>query len=176
MLRDYTDGKADTITMFVGTEVEKTAMYGENTLFVVGSNHPVTDIVNLCQIHNCQHVYLGANMSFDVENIHSFAYLAKKLLELDYYVTLDFEVTNTEQVNETGLAEYDRFIPMISVKIPYADQLGYNACVKVDDKDFRASNHGVWVHRLRDLMDKNVFTPWSKYTKDKVIKQEKSND
>ena len=170
MLRDYTHGQSDTITMFVGKEVEHTPMYGENTLFVVGTNHPVTDIVNLCEIHDCRHVYLGANMSFDVDNIHGFVYLAKKLLELDYYVTLDFEVTDTESINETGLAEYDRFIPMISVKIPYADQLGYNACVKVDDKDSRASNHGVWVHRLRDLMDNSVFSPWSKYTKDTVIK------
>ena len=170
MLRDYTHGQSDTITMFVGKEVEHTPMYGENTLFVVGTNHPVTDIVAQCKLHECNHVYLGANMSFNVDSIHGFKYLAKKLLELDYYVTLDFEVKDTEAVNETGLTEYDRFIPMISVKIPYADQLGYNACVKVDDKDFRASNHGVWVHRLRDLMDNSVFSPWSKYTKDTVIK------
>ena len=170
MHRDYTTGQSDSITMFVGKEVEHTPVHNQNTLFVVGTDHTVNDIVNNAVNNDCRHVYLGANMSFDGNNLNVWSMLAKELLELDYYVTLDFEVKFVEDVTELCLAEYDRFIPMISVKIPYADQLGYNACVKVDDKDFRASNHGVWVHRLRRLMSERVFTPWSKYTQDKVIK------
>ena len=35
---------------------------------------------------------------------------------------------------------------MISVLLPYIDQQwNYNACIKIDDKDFKASNPGVWV-------------------------------
>lgn len=170
MHRDYTTGQSDTITMFVGKEVEHTPVHNQNTLFVVGTDYTADDIIENAVQNDCQHVYLGANMSFSVDNILKFESLALRLLELDYYVTLDFDVADINSVLETSLVECDRFIPMISVKIPYADQLGYNACVKIDDKDFRASNHGVWVHRLRRLMSEHVFTPWSKYTQDKVIK------
>jgi hypothetical protein len=48
--------------------------------------------------------------------------------------------------------------------------LGYNATIKLDDKDFAATNPGVWCHQLHDLKDRNKFTDWSKYTKDEVIK------
>ena len=67
------------------------------------------------------------------------------------------------------MTEYDTFIPMISVKMPYMGQLGYNAVVKLDDKDFKATNPGVWCHSLHDLQDRKVFTDWTKYTKDEVI-------
>ena len=41
--------------------------------------------------------------------------------------------------------------------------------LKIDDKDFDASNPGVWVHRVHDLKTKEVFTDWSKYTTDEII-------
>jgi hypothetical protein len=47
--------------------------------------------------------------------------------------------------------------------------LGYNATIKLDDKDFRATNAGVWCHNLHDLQNRSVFTPWSKYTQDEVL-------
>jgi hypothetical protein len=59
---------------------------------------------------------------------------------------------------------------MISVKLPYIRQFGYNATIKLDDKDFAATNPGVWCHSLHDLQNYKVFTDWSKYTKDEVIK------
>jgi hypothetical protein len=59
---------------------------------------------------------------------------------------------------------------MISVKLPYLQLLGYNAIIKLDDKDFAATNPGVWCHQLHDLKDRKVFTDWSKYTQDEVIK------
>ena len=67
------------------------------------------------------------------------------------------------------MTEYDTFIPMISVKLPYMNQLGYNATLKLDDKGFKETNPGVWTHRIHDLMDRKVFTDWTKYTKDEVI-------
>ena len=71
---------------------------------------------------------------------------------------------------DSPLVEYHNFIPMISVKLPYIQQLGYNATIKLDDKDFNASNPGVWCHSLHDLKNRNVFTDWSKYTKDQILK------
>jgi hypothetical protein len=58
---------------------------------------------------------------------------------------------------------------MISVKLPYIKQLGYNATLKLDDKDFKATNPGVWCHSVHELQTRKAFTDWSKYTQDEVI-------
>lgn len=169
MFRDYHTGSSNEVKIFSGIEVEHTQMHGQKTLFVVGTEHSVDTIVDYCKKYDCSHVYLGANMSFDINQLDNFSDLAWALLEKDFWVTLDFDVMYVQDVTECKCVEHDRFIPMISVKVPYADLLGYNACIKIDDKDFRASNNGVWTHRLRGLMDNKVFTPWSSYTKDTVI-------
>jgi len=54
--------------------------------------------------------------------------------------------------------------------LPYLQQLGYNATIKIDDKDFKATNPGVWCHNLHDLLDRNKFTSWDQYGKDEIIK------
>ena len=88
-------------------------------------------------------------------------------LEKDYWCTLDIDIQCVEGLLESGLTEHDRFIPMISAKLPYIQQLGYNAVLKLDDRDFRATNPGVWCHSLHNLMKRDmVFTDWSKYTQD----------
>ena len=84
--------------------------------------------------------------------------------------TLDLDVTAVAGLVEGPLVEYNNFIPMISVKIPYIQQLGYNATIKLDDRDFAATNPGVWCHSLHDLRDRAVFTDWSRYTKDEIVK------
>ena len=61
---------------------------------------------------------------------------------------------------------------MISVKLPSLQMLGYNATIKLDDKDFAASNPGVWCYNLRDLTSttSNAFTGWDSYNGDRIIK------
>ena len=51
-----------------------------------------------------------------------------------------------------------------------ADVPIYSLEIKSHDKDFSATNPGVWCHSLHDLMDRNTFTSWAEYTKDEVIK------
>jgi hypothetical protein len=96
--------------------------------------------------------------------------MIKPCLDTGILCTLDVDSTCVEGLVESGLTEYSNFIPMISVKLPYMSQLGYNATIKLDDRDFAATNPGVWCHSLHDLQNRAVFTPWSQYTKDKVIK------
>jgi hypothetical protein len=173
MKREYDTGTDDQVNFFVGTEVEHTPAYGKRTLFVVGVKDP-TYIMDLATNKGCTHIYLGANMSFNVtDNTDSqwapWEEMAFPLLQKSYWVTLDVDISQVEGLLETGLTEHNRFIPMISAKLPYIEQLGYNACLKIDDKDFDASNPGVWVHRVHDLKTKEVFTDWSKYTTDEII-------
>lgn len=172
MKRDYElDTNTDSVTMFTGIEIEHTPAHGMQTLFVVGTDHTVEDIMENVAKYNCTHVYLGANMSYDDSNSDEWDTLVFGLLkDRTVWVTLDFESKYTEWVLESGYTEYNKFIPMVSVRLPYARQLGYNACIKIDDKDFNATNEGVWVHSLHNLMDRSVFTDWGQYTQDHIIK------
>ena len=174
MKRIYDQGnKIENVQYFIGTEVEHTPQYGKKTLFVVGVKD-AEEIMRIADDNGCNHIYLGANMSFNVtDNIHTqwepWEAMAFPLLKERYWVTLDIDSSQVEGLLESGLTEYNRFIPMISVKIPYIEQLRYNACLKIDDKDFDASNPGVWVHRIHDLQTRDTFTDWSKYTTDTII-------
>lgn len=177
MKRDYDSGVADDIVFFVGTEIEHTPAFGMRTLFVVGVQKESL-VVDLAMKNNCQHIYLGANQSFQLPTSSDDSYsgicdswerMTKSLMDKGFWVTLDFDIKYVEPVLDMCLAERHNFIPQVSVKIPYARQLGYNACIKIDDKDFRASNEGVWVHQLHDLMDRTKFTDWSAYGKDQTL-------
>ena len=165
------EGHSEDTKFFIGTEVEHSPAYGQRTLFVVGYQ-PKEEILARALNNNCPHIYLGANQSFNpptTDDWMAWDDLITELVKDGIWVTLDFDVSLLEQVLEGGMTEYDTFIPMISVKMPYMGQLGYNATIKLDDKDFKATNPGVWCHSLHELQDRKVFTDWTKYTKDEII-------
>lgn len=175
MKRDYanSDTPQQVATFFYGHEVEHTPAKEMLTLFVVGLQS--VDTI-LSQINKSgmiiTHVYFGANQSFKAsaeKDWDSWADMVKGVLAAGYWATLDVEPAEIEQLLETGLCEYRKFIPMISVKLPYIDQLNYNATIKIDDIGFEATNPGVWCHRVHDLKDTSKFTNWDKYTEDKLI-------
>lgn len=176
MIRDY-DGVKSTasVTLFVGTEIEHTPAFGMRTLFVVGIQD-VSTILDIVAKEKIEHVYFGANHSFTIDHLGDWPQfqpwdqMINAIRDLDLWITLDYDAAYHEDVLESGWNEYDRFISMISVKLPYIDQLNYNACLKLDDKTFRATNAGVWVHQVADLKQRSQFTNWSQYTNDKVIK------
>jgi hypothetical protein len=167
----------DGVDFFTGTEVEHTPAFGKKTLFVIG----VQSLIRISEyLENSEfdidHIYFGANMSFpkiDANNGGEWAKWENMIyhyLDRGYWCTLDVDVSCVEGLLESGLCEHRQFIPMISVKLPYIQQLGYNATIKLDDKDFKATNPGVWCHSVHSLKDRMVFTDWSKYTKDEVRK------
>jgi len=176
MEREYQHGVIrDNVDMFIGTEVEHTPVHGKKTLFVTGMHKP-SYVLDEALRNECSHVYLGANQSFQLGSIYgnekeqnSWDDLVSTLLKSDLWVTLDYDLKYHDFVLESGYNENDRFISMISVKLPYIDQLNYNACLKVDDIDFRKSNTGVWVHRVHDLKALDKYTDWSYYTNDKPL-------
>ena len=165
------EGHSEDTKFFIGTEVEHSPAYGQRTLFVVGLQ-PKEEILARALNNSCPHIYLGANQSFDPKDNEEWIQwdnLILDLLQNGIWVTLDLDVKHAEQLLEGGPTEYDNFIPMISVKLPYISQFNYNATLKIDDKDFKATNPGVWCHSLHNLMDRKVFTDWTKYTKDEII-------
>ena len=175
MKRDYDTGEAIGITFFTGVEIEHTPAYGMKTLFVVGVQNSV-DIIKMAAEKECTHIYFGANQSFlkidsdDARVWKQWEVMIRACLDTDFWCTLDFDVACVEGLLEGPLVEYRRFIPQISVKLPYLTQLGYNATIKLDDLDFDHSNPGVWCHRLRDLTTTESFTDWDQYGKDEIIK------
>jgi hypothetical protein len=165
----------ENVDFFIGTEVEHSPALGHRTLFVVGVQS-VDRVVKMATDFKCSHIYFGANQSFprlevnDADAWRSWEGMIRGCLESGYLCTLDLDVSCTEGLAEGCLIEYNNFIPMISVKLPYVQMLGYNATIKLDDKDFRATNPGVWCHSLHELRDRNKFTDWSMYTKDETVK------
>lgn len=158
------------VTYFTGYEVEHTICYDMFTLFVVGTP-PLEDILKKAEYHNVQQIYFGTSQSFNPKAVTMEEYkpwdeVIKGCLEAGYWVTLDFGVEHIEGVIESGYSEYQKFVPMISVKLPYINQLNYNATLKLDDKTWGATNPGVWTHQLHDLMSKDKYTYWDQYTQD----------
>lgn len=170
MLRDYATTTSDTVSLFTGTEIEHTPTYGQQTLFVVGI-HPVERLLDLAKQHECTAVYCGANHSFQPygRQLELWQRMLALLLSQGLWVTLDFDVQYVQTVVEMNLGMEPKFVPLVSCKIPYASYLGLNACVKVDDRDFRSTNAGVWVHQLNKLMVDPNFTDWAEYSQDIVI-------
>ena len=156
---------------FYGTEVEHTPAFGMPTLFVVGIQQEEWIAYRM---NGRRHIYFGANQSFpnpgvnDAEAWKPWEDMLREFLERDYLCTLDLDVSSVAGLIESGLCDYHNFIPMISVKLPYIQQLGYNATLKLDDHDFAATNPGVWCHSIHTLQNRDHFTDWSKYTKDQL--------
>jgi hypothetical protein len=175
MKRDYDTGVSEEVTFFVGTEIEKTPAFGMRTLFVVGIQD-ASVILNLVKNNDCTHVYFGANQSFpkletnDGDGWRDWEMMILDCLEHDLWCTLDLDVSLVEGLLESSLVEQRKFIPQLSVKIPHLTQLGYNATIKLDDKDFKATNPGVWCHTLHSLTGRDQFTSWDEYGKDEIIK------
>jgi hypothetical protein len=172
MKRDYESGISDTPIFFTGVEVEKTPAFGMKTLFVTGT-HPCDVIQKHYDDEQCEHIFFGANHSFEPLNEQdwtSWERMIKAFLTAGKLCSLDIPISYAEDFLESGLTEYENFIPQLRVPLPYVKQWNYNTMLKIDDKDFKASNPGVWCHSLHDLMDRNKFTDWSKYGSDKVVK------
>ncbi len=162
------------VVYFTGYEVEHTICYGMKTLFVVGTP-PAAEILEKAEANGCDHIYFGTSQSFNPKSISHEEYKAWdeviiECLKNDYWVSLDFGVEHIEGVIESGYSEYARFVPMISVKLPYINQLNYNATLKLDDITWGKTNPGVWTHHLQTLMGKDKFTYWDQYTQDTEIK------
>jgi hypothetical protein len=144
------------------------------TLFVTGVQ-PVEAIDGILANQDVRHIFFGANHSFnpvfnDYAGWKAWEDMISYFLDKGYWCSLDIPLSAVEEFNDGGLNDYNQFIPQIRVPIPYIKLWNYNTMLKVDDKDFKATNPGVWCHNLHDLLDRNKFTSWDQYGNDEVIK------
>jgi hypothetical protein len=169
MKRDYTDGVKDNVVFFIGNEVEHTPAFGMRTLFVTGVQSREDIAANL---QGCEHIFFGANHSYNpTDNLEHQRWesMIRCFLDLGYLCSLDIPLNQVEEFNDSGLCESDNFIPQIRVPIPYIKLWNYNTMLKIDDKDFKATNPGVWSHSLHTLMDRSKFTDWAQYKNDEAL-------
>jgi hypothetical protein len=174
MERPYQNNKVSSeVKIFTGIEVEKTPAYEMKTLFVVDC-HNGKEIAKLSRAHGCDHIYFGANQSFDLKkegnSVEDWENMINECLKEDFWCTLDFDVSVIEDVLELGFDQYHKYIPQVSVKIPYLKLLNYNASIKIDDKDFKSTNPGVWCVPLLELTKKKYYTNWDQYKNDEIVK------
>jgi len=172
MNRDYSSGASTDVQFFIGKEVEHTPAYGMDTLFVTGL-HSVYQILSAKGTEEIGHIFFGANHSFNPktpEEWRQWEDMITHFLDRDYLCSLDIPLSAVEEFNDGGLNDRDNFIPQIRVPIPYIKLWNYNTMIKIDDKDFKATNPGVWSHSLHDLKDRSKFTSWDQYKNDKVIR------
>jgi hypothetical protein len=156
---------------FVGFEVEHTICYGKKTLFVVGVQ-PLDEIEQYAINQECDHVYFGTSQSFKPKSSHEWKEwdnMIRHFLKKDFWVTLDFDIAYANEFHDDGWCEFNRFVPMISVKLPYINLYNYNTTIKLDDVTWGATNPGVWTHHLPTLMSKEKYTHWDQYTQDENI-------
>ena len=163
----------ENVNFFFGKEVEKTPAFGKETLFVVGVQ-PTADITPRLAVPG-QHIFFGANHSFnpkhnDPDDWSRWEGMIGYFLQKGFLCSLDIPLTAVEEFHDGGLNEHANFIPQIRVPIPYIKLWNYNTMLKIDDKDFNATNPGVWSHSLHTLKDRSKFTPWTAYKNDKVLK------
>jgi hypothetical protein len=170
MKRDYTSGISEDVVFFMGKEVEHTPAFGLLTLFVTGVQS-IEDVAS--NLNGAEHIFFGANHSFNPQDNldwQRWESMITYFLEKEYLCSLDIPLSAVEEFNDGGMNDYDNFIPQIRVPIPYVKLWNYNTMLKIDDKDFKATNPGVWTHSLHDLKTRDKFTPWSAYTNDTIIK------
>jgi hypothetical protein len=164
MKRDYSTGEATAVDFFVGVEIEKTPAYGLKTLFVTGI-HTVEKIIELYNEHSCSHIFLGANQSYNY-SLDKWNQMITGVLDYEILVTLDFDIDKLSWIKNQPWFNRENFIPQISFKIPNIKNLNKNTMLKLDDIDFKATNPGVWCHKLSDLQTDETFTGWEEYKGD----------
>ena len=172
MKRDYSTGVEEDINFFVGTEVEHTPAFGMRTLFVTGVQSDAA-IQSRALAYKCKHIFFGANHSFNPKDYNehkAWEDMIMMFLRSEYLCSLDIPLNQVEEFNDGGLNEWDNFIPQIRVPIPYIKLWNYNTMLKIDDRDFKATNPGVWSHSLHTLMDRSKFTDWAQYKNDEIVK------
>ena len=165
MKREYSTGIAEVKKFFTGNEVEHTPNFGKKTIFVpLDASEPIKSL------EWCDHVYLWANHTYDRWRIVQYLDAIEELRErekVDIRVTVEVPCTEANDIINYRYREYVTYV--VSVRIPYVEERKDNIYIKIDDVDFKASNSGVWVVPVKELMRDEVKTSWEAYSSDALL-------
>ena len=151
------------VKFFVGEEVDNTVAHGEVTLFVAGYQ-PVEEILSRALNEKCTHIHICYFDPVRFDQWKLWEGVLLHILENDIKLTLEFAVRYAEDIFKMGLHEYSNFIPVIVAILPNSSKYNFNTAFKVADKGFDKTNEGTWSMQLQDVLDKEHFIPWSKYS------------
>lgn len=173
MERTYENIVTNTAKMFVGQEVERTPHFGKQTLFVVGSPQDRVDLVTtLAKTNNCQHIFFGANHSYepsDLEQAQAWKSAIEKLAT-EFAVSVDIGSNYLHYAYATGLHTVKDICLQIRLEIANCDNYNEFTMIKIDDRGFKQTNRGIWTVKLEDIKSIDNFTGWAEYNKDRIVK------
>lgn len=173
MNRTYENMVTNTAKMFVGNEVERTPYFGLRTLFVVGSpQDQVEFIIDLAKQNDCEHIFLGANHSYEpatIEEANEWSMAISKLSK-KFKVSIDVG-SNFLHYFRRSKAHLVKDV-CLQVRLEISDMKEYNnlVMIKIDDSGFRHSNPGIWTLPLTKICVDENFTGWDAYTQDRIVK------
>lgn len=174
MERHYKNDLVDSgaIKTFIGDEIEHTQAYGKRTLFLARNDLTTEQITEMVQKNNCEAIYYGANRKY-MHNHGMQVTQIQRLLEKDYYVTVDYpyELHRAVKQKFKSVWNHKKFIPFCSIIFPNVEE-DSQLCFKIDDIDFNKSNPGVWTSTMSKFKEQSGFTKWDEYKNDEPIEQE----
>lgn len=176
MKRDYKDqDSVSGVKAFVGIEIENTQAKGLPTLFLDPSKLSNAEmIVMIVSNSHVRHIYLNAN-HYPIEDDLYFGRFEEVLQYIEGRSSIDLvtvEIQNSQAIANLGKSYLDRFQKLIlNVSIPIKDAKNYanRISIKIDDVDFKATNPGVWVQPMSEILSTRNFTGWDHYKNDEVI-------
>jgi len=149
---------------YVGDEFHLTPAHKQRTLFVEGLYDKDT-VLSIALNEKCPHIHLGYNDSFTPESDdewRNWEDLIMPMLKDNIWVTLSFDNKYGSDFLEAGMTEYDTFIPLIKIDLPYIAQYNYNTTVAITDAQ-KMVNPGIWYHDLHKMLDRDSFVHRTKY-------------
>lgn len=142
---------------YIGKETENSPAKGLPTIFVEGKSFAFSP--------NVVHARLGINGSFSPSSAEEWKEWETTLghyLSAYDYVSLEMDYAYAENLLESTAAESPKFIPIITISMPYVHQHNYNTVIKISDNGHSKRS---WSHRLHDLLVPKHIVKASNMTK-----------
>jgi len=160
----------------------------ENADFIFGREHRKTPangmqtvkftkpypfkLINAVRPEHCRHLCFGPVSANEVskEEILRWESTIRFFLDANYWCTLEIYPSHWEIIQKSTLVKYSRFILLVKLPLANTDNLNYNTCIVLEDKE----SIGVWTHELHNLRQRQYFTHDDEYFGDAYRKFDRS--
>ena len=157
--------------IYIGNEYLHTIAKDKKTLFVEGlEDHD--KLTNLMVDYGLDHIHLGIKNSFIVEHVldwdtlNQWDKVIEELKKWNYWITLEYDLRHLTAILEYSWDEYNKFVGVINIDIPYIEQLNYHSTIVLNNyNEEEKSNIGIWNHSLHELKNKQNFIDWTQLDK-----------